>query len=130
MFCGISKAEKLEEESKDLENFLNKNRHGEMKWLENYFDLRTDPTKLFPDAKSVVSFALNYFPQETQNDSSPKISKYAYGKDYHFIIKDKLKELLHFIQSEIGDVAGRAFVDSAPIMDKVWAKKKWNRLDG
>ena len=123
MFCGISKAGKLETESRDLETFLNENRHGKMKWLENYFDLRTDPTQLFPGAKSVISLALNYFPKDSQNASSPQISKYAYGKDYHFIIKDKLKELLFYIQNEIGDVAGRAFVDSAPIMDIVWAKK-------
>jgi len=123
MFCGISRAEKLEKESHDLETFLNQNRHGQMQWLENYFDLRTDPTKLFPGAKSVISLALNYFPKDFQNSDSPQISKYAYGKDYHFVIKEKLKNLLLFIQEEIGDIQGRAFVDSAPIMDKVWAKK-------
>lgn len=124
MFCGISKADPLIKEAKYLERWLNENHNGEMKWMENHFDLRVDPTKLFPGAKSIISLALNYFPEETQKDlEAPKISKYAYGKDYHFIIKDKLKQLLDFVQKEIGDVSGRAFVDSAPIMDKVWAKK-------
>tara|TARA_B100000508_G_scaffold140976_1_gene144753 strand:- start:43240 stop:44181 length:942 start_codon:yes stop_codon:yes gene_type:complete len=124
LFCGISKAEKLDREASDLEKFLNQNRHGEMAWLENHFDLRIDPTKLFPGAKSIVSVALNYYPEEVQKDNgAPRISKYAYGKDYHFVIKDKLRQLLSYVQDEIGEVAGRAFVDSAPIMDKTWAKK-------
>ncbi|MFT4698127.1 MAG: epoxyqueuosine reductase [Flavobacteriaceae bacterium] len=121
--CGISKAEFLEEEAPRLEKWLNKNMHGEMSYMENHFDKRLDPTLLVPDSKSVVSLLLNYFPAEIQNEESYKISKYAYGTDYHFVIKDKLKHLLNFIQEEIGEVHGRAFVDSAPVLDKVWAAK-------
>jgi epoxyqueuosine reductase len=121
--CGISKAGFLEEEAPRLESWLNKNHHGEMKYMENYFDKRLNPTLLVEDAKSVVSLLLNYYPSESQNSESYKISKYAYGQDYHFVIKEKLKELLHTIQTEIGDVSGRAFVDSAPVLDKAWAAK-------
>lgn len=121
--CGISKAGFLEEEAPRLENWLNKNMHGEMGYMQNHFDKRLDPTKLVPDSKSVVSLLLNYFPSEEQNAESYKISKYAYGTDYHFVIKDKLKQLLEFISDEIGDVHGRAFVDSAPVLDKAWAAK-------
>jgi epoxyqueuosine reductase len=123
-FCGISKAEYLEEEAARLENWLNKNYHGQMAYMANHFDKRLDPTLLVPGAKSVVSLLLNYFPEEHADDNdSFKISKYAYGEDYHFVIKDKLKLLLDFIQQNIGEVDGRVFVDSAPVMDKVWAKK-------
>lgn len=122
--CGISKAEFLEEEAPRFEAWLNKNMHGEMSYMENHFDKRLDPTKLVEDSKSVVSLLLNYYPSEIQKDSkAPKLSKYAYGTDYHFVIKDKLKHLLNFIQEEIGDVSGRAFVDSAPVLDKAWAAK-------
>ena len=122
--CGISKAAFLEEEAPRLENWLNNNMHGEMQYMENHFDKRLDPTKLVEGSKSVISLLLNYFPSEIQKDpDAPKISKYAYGTDYHFVIKDKLKSLLHFIQDEIGDVHGRAFVDSAPVLDKAWAAK-------
>lgn len=121
--CGISKAQFLEAEAPRLENYLNKNMHGQMQYMENHFDKRLDPTKLVEGSKSVISLLLNYFPQETQNQNSFKLSKYAYGIDYHFIIKDKLKVLLNFIQTEIGDVNGRAFVDSAPVLDKAWAAK-------
>ncbi|OEY73028.1 tRNA epoxyqueuosine(34) reductase QueG [Salegentibacter salarius] len=121
--CGISKAEFLEEEAPRLEEFLKKNRHGEMRWMENNFDKRLDPTKLVEGSKSVISLLLNYYPGETQREDSYKISKYAYGRDYHFVIKDKLKQLLQFMQDEIGEIDGRAFVDSAPVMDKVWAAK-------
>jgi len=96
---------------------------GEMSYLENHFDKRLDPRLLVPDSKSVVSLLLNYFPSETQKDDSYKISKYAYGQDYHFVIKDKLKQLLQFIQEEIGEVHGRVFTDSAPVLDKAWAAK-------
>jgi len=121
--CGISKAEFLEEEAPRLERWLNQNMQGEMSYMENHFDKRLDPTRLVPDAKSVVSLLLNYFPSEEQNTDSYKISKYAYGTDYHFVIKDKLKQLLDSINQEIGDVHGRAFVDSAPVLDKAWAAK-------
>ncbi len=121
--CGISKAEFLEEEAPRLEEFLSKNHHGEMRWMDNNFDKRLDPTKLVEGSKSVISLLLNYYPEKTQREDSYKISKYAYGRDYHFVIKDKLKQLLQFMQDEIGEIDGRAFVDSAPVMDKVWAAK-------
>lgn len=122
--CGISKADFLEEEAPRLENWLKNNHHGEMKYMENYFDKRLDPRLLVDDAKSVISLSLNYFTNEKQVDSeAPKISKYAYGEDYHHVIKDKLKALLIFIEEHIGAVHGRAFVDSAPVLDKAWAKK-------
>lgn len=121
--CGISKAGFLEEEAPRLENWLNNNRHGQMSYMENHFDKRLNPTLLVDGAKSVISLLLNYYPSEFQNKESYKISKYAYGQDYHYVIKEKLKELLHFIQTEIGEVSGRAFVDSAPVLDKAWAAK-------
>nr|WP_194508467.1 tRNA epoxyqueuosine(34) reductase QueG [Psychroserpens luteus] len=121
--CGISKAGFLEEEAPRLEKWLKNNAHGEMRYMENHFDKRLDPTKLVEGSKSVVSLLLNYFPSEIQNPESYQLSKYAYGTDYHFVIKDKLKELLYSIQDKIGDVHGRAFVDSAPVLDKAWAAK-------
>ena len=122
--CGISKADFLEEEAPRLEQWLKKNMHGEMQYMENHFDKRLDPTKLVEDSKSVVSLLLNYFPsKEPYDKTAPKISKYAYGTDYHFVIKEKLKQLLEFIYQEIGEVSGRAFVDSSPVLDKAWAAK-------
>ncbi|MDN3674840.1 tRNA epoxyqueuosine(34) reductase QueG [Flavobacterium branchiarum] len=121
--CGISKAGFLEQEAPRLENWLNKNHNGQMAYMENHFDKRLDPTLLVDDAKSVVSLLLNYYPSETQEKDSFKISKYAFGQDYHFVIKEKLKELLHSIQEQIGEVSGRVFVDSAPVLDKAWAAK-------
>ncbi len=121
--CGISKAAFLESEAPRLEQWLNQNHQGEMQYMENHFDKRLDPTKLVDDAKSVVSLLLNYYPSEQQNPESYKISKYAYGQDYHFVIKQKMSQLLQFIQTEIGAVSGRAFVDSAPVLDKAWAAK-------
>ena len=123
MSCGISKAGFLEQEAPRLENWLNKNQHGQMSYMENNFDKRLNPTLLVDGAKSVVSLLLNYYPSEIQNQESYKISKYAYGQDYHFVIKEKLKELLFSIQENIGAIDGRAFVDSAPILDKAWAAK-------
>lgn len=123
MSCGISKAGFLEQEAPRLEAWLNQNRHGQMQYMENHFDKRLDPTKLVEGSKSVISLLLNYFPQQLQTQGSYKISKYAYGTDYHFVIKEKLKELLHCIQETVGDVHGRAFVDSAPVLDKAWAAK-------
>ncbi|MFT5860678.1 MAG: epoxyqueuosine reductase [Flavobacteriaceae bacterium] len=124
MYCGVSKADFLHEESARLENWLKNERHGKMDYMANHFDKRLDPRLLVDDAKSVVSLLLNYFPSETQEDpEAPKLSKYAYGQDYHFIIKDKLKELFAFIHEQIGEVGGRMFVDSAPVLDKAWAKK-------
>ncbi len=122
--CGISKAEFLEQEAPRLEHWLKTKQHGEMSYMENHFDKRLDPTLLVPGAKSVVSLTLNYYNPKKQTDSdAPKISQYAYGKDYHFVIKDKLKQLLSQIQKNIGVVEGRVFVDSAPVMDKAWAAK-------
>lgn len=121
--CGISKAQFLEEEAPRLEKWLKNNMHGEMQYMENHFDKRLDPTKLVEGSKSVISLLLNYYPNQQQTDQSYKLSKYAYGTDYHFVIKDKLKSLLYFIQDKIGDVHGRAFVDSAPVLDKAWAAK-------
>ena len=123
MSCGISRAEFLEAEAPRLESWLNKNMHGKMQFMENYFDKRLDPTKLVPGSKSVISLLLNYYPENLQQQESYKISKYAYGTDYHFVIKEKLKGLLNFISKEIGEVDGRAFVDSAPVLDKAWAAK-------
>lgn len=124
MFCGISKAGFLEDEAKRLDEWLKNDYHGKMHYMENHYDKRLDPRLLVDNAKSVVSLLLNYYPEETQHDpDAPKISKYAYGTDYHFIIKDKLKDLFQFIQDEIGEVGGRVFVDSAPVMDKAWAVK-------
>jgi epoxyqueuosine reductase len=124
MFCGISKAEFLEEEAPRLEAWLRKGMQGEMQYMENHFDKRLDPRLLVDGAKSVISLGLNYFTGKGQADPlSPKISKYAYGTDYHYVIKDKLKQLLQVINEKIGEVNGRAFVDSAPVLDKAWAKK-------
>jgi epoxyqueuosine reductase len=124
-FCGISKAGFLEEEAPRLENWLKANQHGKMQYMENHFDKRLDPRLLVDDAKSVVSLLFNYYPDQRlpEGKDDIKLSKYAYGADYHFVIKDKLKDFLSFIHQEIGEVGGRAFVDSAPVMDKVWAKK-------
>jgi epoxyqueuosine reductase len=122
-YCGISKVEFLEEEAPRLEKWLKENKHGEMKYMENHFDKRLNPRLLVEGAKSVVSLLLNYFPEQKQNTDAPKISKYAYGTDYHLVIKDKCKEFLNTLTEQIGEINGRCFVDSAPVMDKVWAKK-------
>ncbi len=126
-YCGISKAGFLENEAKHLEKWLNNQYQGEMKYMENHFDKRLNPTLLVDDAKSVVSLLFNYFPNQQpinpENLDDYKISKYAYGNDYHEVIKKKLKQFLSIIQENIGEVNGRAFVDSAPVMDKAWAKK-------
>lgn len=123
LHCGVSKAEFLEEEAPRLEKWLKQGFHGEMGYMENYFDKRLDPTKLVPGAKSVISLLYNYYPEKTQVNGSFKIAKYAYGKDYHYVVKDKLKELFQYIYDEIGEIDGRVFVDSAPILEKAWAKK-------
>jgi epoxyqueuosine reductase len=123
-FCGIAKAEFLEDEAPKLEEWLKRGYQGKMSYLENHFDKRLDPTKLVPGAKSVISLVYNYYPEkDLANDHTLKIAKYAYGEDYHVVIKDKLKEFLRLIREEIGDVQGRAFVDSAPVMERTWAKK-------
>jgi len=123
-FCGTSKAGFLEDEAPKLENWLKKGYHGKMKYMENHFDKRLDPTKLVEGAKSVVSLMYNYYPEEDISKSdSYKIAKYAYGKDYHFVVKDKLKDFMSRIHQEIGEVDGRIFVDSAPVMERQWAAK-------
>lgn len=124
MACGISKATFLEEEAPRLEKWLMQNHHGEMGYMARNFDKRLDPRKLVPGAKSVVSLLYNYYPNASQTDKdAPKLARYAYGKDYHHVIKDKLFEFMHDIQTEIGAVEGRVFVDSAPVLEKAWAAK-------
>ena len=126
-FVGIAKAEFMEQEAKHLEMWLNQNNHGKMQYMENYFDKRVDPTKLVEGSKSVVSLVYNYFPENFQQDTNaPKIARYAYGKDYHFVVKHKLKDLLEFINETIGEVHGRCFVDSAPVLERDWAKRAGN----
>jgi epoxyqueuosine reductase len=123
-FCGVSKAEFLEEEAPRLAQWLKKGYAGQMSYLENYFDKRLDPTLLVPGAKSVISLLYNYTPKEDLGQKSEfKIAKYAYGQDYHHVIKDKLKALTTFMHDAIGDVEGRAFVDSAPVMERAWAQR-------
>lgn len=122
-FCGIAKAEKLEEDARRLEAWLNKGMHGSMQYMENHFDLRIDPTLIVPGAKSVITLLKNYFPSQQQTSEAPHISKYAYGKDYHEVIREKLNEFLHLLSTEIGEIHGRGFVDSAPVMERSWAQK-------
>lgn len=122
-FCGIAKAEFLNEDAKRLENWLNKGLHGKMRYMENHFDLRVNPQKLVPNAKSVITLMQNYYPTDFSNNKKIKISKYAYGKDYHDIIRNKLKELLQTLNHEIGAIEGRGFVDSAPVLERAWATK-------
>ena len=121
--CGIAKAGFLEEEANNLEQWLKNGYHGNMQYMGNYFDKRLDPRLLVADAKSVISLTFNYFPNQTQSKDSYKIAKYAYGEDYHHVLKSKLKELTFFIKENIGEVNGRAFVDSAPVLERAWAQK-------
>ena len=121
--CGMSKAGFLEDEAPRLDQWLLQGYHGSMAYMENHYDKRLDPRKLVPGAQSVVSLLYNYFPEQTQGEGSFKISKYAYGEDYHFVVRDKLKELMANIHAEIGAVEGRVFVDSAPVLEKAWAVK-------
>ena len=122
-YCGIAKAQMLDDDARRLENWLNTNMHGQMKYMENYFDLRVDPGKLVPGAKSVITLLKNYFPSQQQQPGTPKISKYAYGKDYHDVIRSKMKTLLQLMQDEIGEIHGRGFVDSAPVLERSWAQR-------
>ncbi|MGZ3919173.1 MAG: tRNA epoxyqueuosine(34) reductase QueG [Bacteroidia bacterium] len=122
-FCGISKSGFLEEDAPRLEKWLKENKHGDMKYMENYFDKRLDTRLLVEGSRSVISLLYNYYPEKKQVDNVPKISKYAYGKDYHEIIKEKLGAFLFSLKEKIGDINGRAFVDSAPVLDKAWAAK-------
>jgi epoxyqueuosine reductase len=122
-FCGIAKAARLEEDERRLTSWLNKGFNGSMNYMSNYFELRVDPTKLVPGAKSVITLLLNYFPEQQQNPDEPQISKYAYGKDYHEVIKSKLKIFLQTLKENIGDIHGRGFADSAPVLERSWAVK-------
>ncbi len=121
--CGIARAGKLDDDARRLEAWLNKGFQGSMHYMEKHFDLRIDPTLLVPGAKSVITLLLNYFPEQVQRSGSPKISKYAYGKDYHTVIREKLNELLAKVKIEIGEINGRGFVDSAPVLERSWAQK-------
>lgn len=122
-YCGIAKAEKLNEDARRLEQWLNKNHQGSMQYMENHFDKRIDPTLLVPGAQSVITLLKNYYPDKQQQNNSPKIARYAWGKDYHEVIRAQLKELLAEINQEIGTVNGRGFVDSAPVLERAWAVK-------
>lgn len=123
-FVGIARAAFMEAEARRLEDWLHRGFHGEMAYMANHFDLRTDPRRLFPGAQSVISLAFNYFPEKEQADpDAPRLARYAYGRDYHQVLREKLRELLHFIQSQIGEVQGRGFTDSAPIMERDWARR-------
>jgi epoxyqueuosine reductase len=123
-FCGIARAEFLEDEAPRVEEWLKRGYQGKMSYLENYFDKRLDPTLLVPGAKSVISLLYNYYPEkDLTKHEGLKVAKYAYGEDYHFVVKEKLKGLLNEIQSEVGEVHGRAFVDSAPVLERAWARK-------
>lgn len=121
--CGIAKAMFLDEDAKRLESWLNNSFHGNMQYMENYFDLRVDPTKIVPGAKSVITLLKNYYPAQQSNSETPKISKYAWGKDYHEVIRQQLKEFLFRLQEKIGTINGRGFVDSAPVLERSWATK-------
>lgn len=123
MACGISKADFLEEEAPRLEGWLRDGKQGKMGYMENHFDMRLDPTILVPGAKSVISLLYNYFPEEVQGSDTYKIAKYAYGEDYHHVIKGKLREFQEVISAQLGPITGRAFVDSAPVLEKAWAAK-------
>jgi epoxyqueuosine reductase len=122
-FCGIAKAHFLNDDARRLETWLNKGMQGSMQYMEKHFDLRTDPTKLVLGAKSIITLLINYFPEETQNTNAPKVSKYAYGKDYHDIIREKLNHFFFLLKEKIGDIHGRGFVDSAPVLERAWAQK-------
>jgi epoxyqueuosine reductase len=122
-FCGIAKAVKLDDDARRLESWLNKGMHGSMQYMQRYFDMRIDPSKLVPGAKSVITLLLNYFPKEKQNGNAAKISKYAYGKDYHDVIREKLNHFIELIKENIGEINGRGFVDSAPVLERTWAQR-------
>lgn len=119
--CGIAMAMPLEEDARRLEKWLMNGRHGEMKYLENHFEMRTDPTRLVPGARSVITLLFDHFPSKIQDESLPKIAKYAYGKDYHLVIREKLNEFLFRLREQLGNIEGRGFVDSAPVLERTWA---------
>jgi len=120
-FCGIAAVRRLDEDARRLESWLQQGMHGNMRYMENHFDLRVNPYKLLPGAKSVICFLMNYFPNADQEKNIPKISKYAYGKDYHEVIRPKLQHILMQMKEKMGDFQGRGFVDSAPMLERSWA---------
>jgi epoxyqueuosine reductase len=120
-YCGIARAERLDEDAVRLESWLNKGMQGSMHYMDNHFDLRIDPSRLVPGARSVITLLMNYFPAASQLPEAPRVSKYAYGMDYHEVIRDRLKQLLELVRSDIGEVEGRGFVDSAPVLERSWA---------
>lgn len=122
-FCGIARAVRLDEDARRLEKWLSQNMQGSMQYMENYFDLRINPALLVPGARSVITLLKNYYPSQSQKKGSPKISKYAYGKDYHDVIRKKLNTFMEDIRKHIGDINGRGFVDSAPVLERSWAQK-------
>lgn len=122
-YCGVAKAQRLDDDARKLEAWLSNGMHGNMQYMENHFDLRVDPTLLVPGAKSVITLMMNYYPAAMQQQDAPKISKYAYGSDYHEVIRSKLKELLQLVNQQIGEVHGRGFVDSAPVLERSWAQR-------
>ena len=122
-YCGIAKAIQLDDDARRLESWLSKGFNGTMQYMQNHFDLRIDPTKLVPDAKSVITLLINYFPEDKQLEDAPKIAKYAFGEDYHHVIKNKLNHFFARIREEIGEINGRGFVDSAPVLERTWAQK-------
>ena len=122
-FCGIAQATKLDDDARRLELWLNKGMHGNMQYMERYFDLRIDPRQLVPGAKSVITLLLNYFPKDKQDAGALKISKYAFGKDYHEVIREKLNKLIESIKINVGEIHGRGFVDSAPVLERTWAQR-------
>ena len=121
MYCGIAKAMRLEDDERRLENWLNKGMHSKMSYMENHFEMRVDPTKLVPGAKSVITFLMNYFPKEEQMPEVPRIARYAWGEDYHEVIRKKLKTILSKVEEKTGEINGRGFVDSAPVLERAWA---------
>jgi epoxyqueuosine reductase len=122
-FCGIARAQQLDEDAARLESWLHKGMHGSMQYMENYFDLRIDPGKLVPGARSVITLLKNYYPNQLQETDGPKISKYAFGKDYHEVIRGQLTDLIGMLRDELGDIQGRGFVDSAPVLERSWAQR-------
>ncbi len=121
--CGLAQAQRLDEDARRLESWLSKGFQGSMHYMENHFDLRVDPGKLVPGARSVITLLLNYFPAEQQNDKAPQVSKYAYGQDYHDVIRPKLNAFLLELKEKFGEIQGRGFVDSAPVLERSWAQK-------
>lgn len=122
-FCGIAKATRLDDDARRLEDWLSKGMQGTMEYMENHFELRIDPAKLVPGAKSVITLMLNYYPSVKQKEDAAKVSKYAYGRDYHEVIREKLNILIQLIKENIGDINGRGFVDSAPVLERTWAQQ-------